>query len=102
MSDNLGVLVTDDKFKDVVMGVTGAALELGYEVSIFLTDHASVLSKDMDFLGLIERGAKLSVCGHSAERYDLKKEDIEGLGIRYATQFENAMIAQDSKRYLVF
>ncbi len=102
MSDMLGILVTNEKFKAAATATATAALELGKKVEIFLTDRGSRLSLDKEFLTLLPRGASISICGHSAQENGIEKDKINSLGVRYATQFENAVIAQESKRYLVF
>lgn len=102
MSDKLGILVTNDEYADAVIGVSRAALDLGKEVSIFLTDDGCVLIKNEKFLQLLKSGAEISACGHSAEQRNIKKEEVERSGIRFTTQFQNAVIVQESKRYVVF
>ncbi|MFQ5560585.1 MAG: hypothetical protein ACE5FU_08385, partial [Nitrospinota bacterium] len=92
----------DVKFKKQAIGIGAAALELGKNVSYFLTDHGTALAKDENLLDLLDKGAEISVCSHSAEREGIKKEDLKNQRVGFATQFENAIIAQDSTRYLVF
>jgi len=101
MSEKLGILLTDVKFKEQAVGIGAAALELGKEVSYFLTDRGTSLVKDKNLLVLLDRGAEISVCGHSAEREGIKKEDSNDPRVGFATQYENAIIAQESARYLV-
>ncbi len=102
MSDKLGILVTNDKYADAVIGIANAAIELGKEVSIFLTDDGCTLVKRENFLQLIKSGAEISACGHSAEQRNITKEEVERAGIKFTTQFQNAVMAQESKRYVVF
>ncbi len=102
MSGRLGILVTNSKYSNDVIGLSRAALDLGKGVSVFLTDEGTALIRDEKFLKLIGEGAQVSACGHSAEQREIGKEEVEGLGIRFTTQFENAIMAQDSERYVVF
>jgi predicted peroxiredoxin len=102
MSEKLGILVTSGKYADAVIRLARAALDLGQEVSIFLTDDGTTLIRNETISQLMREGARISACGHSAEERNIRKDEVESTGIRFATQFENAVMAQESKRYVVF
>ncbi|MFQ6137096.1 MAG: DsrE family protein [Candidatus Hydrothermarchaeales archaeon] len=100
MSERLGILVTSDKHLDAVVGISKAAKASGKSISIFLMDDGCLLAKDPKFVELLKEGVDISICEYNATKKGVRREDAEG--IFFGAQYQNAVMAHDSDRYLVF
>lgn len=92
----LGILVNTDKYRDDIVGIVQAAKEKGHDVSIFMMDDGTLLASDL--CGDIGGDAELTYCDHSAEPRGVK--DVEGATA--GSQFQNAVMAHESDKVVVF
>ncbi|MCI4624567.1 MAG: hypothetical protein L3V56_01245, partial [Candidatus Magnetoovum sp. WYHC-5] len=64
----IGLLVTRDKYKEHIIGLTNAALKKGHKVIIFMMDDGTRHSQDKDVVALKElKDVEMSLCDHSAK-----------------------------------
>ena len=92
---NLGILVTTDRHKDAVLGLTEAAISKGHKVSIFSMDAGNKLLLEDDFMALCgHEGVKMSFCDHSAKMQKISTESIPD-EIICGSQFNNANMMHD-------
>ncbi|MHB0914954.1 MAG: hypothetical protein ACYC5A_06845 [Thermoleophilia bacterium] len=92
----LGILVTTNKHRDAIVGITQAAREKGHDVAIFMMDDGTLLASDL--CGDLGDAAELTYCDHSAEPRGVK--DVEGATA--GSQFQNAVMAHESDKVVTF
>ena len=98
----LGILITTDKHRDDIVGITKAAVAKGHEVTIFNMDDGTKLLGDSAFQSLCStKGVSMSFCDHSAKRAQIATEGIPG-DIVCGSQFDNANMNHDSDKVIVF
>ena len=97
----LGILLTtspENGNTNTVIKLSRAALGQGVEVSIFLmADGIYNINKDY-FLELLEEGAEISVCAHNASKRKVERVD----GINFGSQYDLAIVANESDRFISF
>lgn len=92
---NLGILVTTDRHKDAILGLSEAAIAKGHTVSIFIMDVGNKLLLQDDFRALCGReGITMSYCDHSAKTLEISTEGIPA-EIVCGSQFNNANMMHD-------
>lgn len=97
----LGILLatSPENFnKQIVIGITEAAIKLGVKVKIFLMDDGIYNLYDKNFMRLIELGAEISYCDQNAREREIKIME----NARSGSQFDNAELVKNSDRYLGF
>lgn len=92
----LGILVNTDKHRDDIVGIIKAAREKGHDVSVFMMDDGTLLASDL--CGELGDAAEFTYCDHSAEPRGVK--DVEGATA--GSQFQNAVMAHESDKVVVF
>lgn len=95
----LGILVNTDKHLRHIIGICNAAMARGIAVSIFVMDDGVYLTKNQEFLDLLKKGIEISMCD---QVYHEKGLNGKVEGVLHGTQYENATIAHDCDRFLVF
>jgi sulfur relay (sulfurtransferase) complex TusBCD TusD component (DsrE family) len=96
----------ENQNSEIVIKLANAAITAGHEVEIFFMDDGiyNVVkgnSISPKFKELINRGAFLALCGHTAEVRGVDKEDCLD-EVKYAGQFELAGMVNSSDRFLMF
>ncbi len=97
----LGILLatSPENFnKQIVIGITEAAIKLGVKVKIFLMDDGIYNLHDNNFMRLIELGAEISYCEQNAR--ERKIERVEH--VRSGSQYDHAELVKNCDRYLGF
>lgn len=95
----LGIFVNTDKHLQHILGICSAARAMDVAVSIFLMGDGVFLTKNPEFLGLVKKGVEISLCDHV-----YREKGLEGKveGVLHGSQYENATMAHESDRLLVF
>ncbi len=97
----IGLLVTRDKYKEHIIGLTNAALKKGHKVIIFMMDDGTRHSQDKDVVALKElKDVEMSLCDHSAKLRKIT-EDMIPKGITAGSQYQNAVLNQDADRVIL-
>lgn len=97
---HLGILVTTNKNKEAVVGITKAALSKGHKVTIFNMDDGTKLLGDEFFNSLCKtEGVEMSFCDHSAQGMGISKEGIPA-DIVCGSQFNNASMMHEADRVI--
>ena len=97
----LGILVNTDRHLEHIIGITGAAVSRGHEVSIFTMDDGAKLLDNPDFCALSRlQGVKMSFCRQSAKRSGMGKEGIPG-EIVDGSQYNNAIMHHKADKVIV-
>ncbi|MBF0345787.1 MAG: DsrE family protein [Nitrospirae bacterium] len=97
----IGLLVTRDGFKEDIIGLTKAASGKGHKVIIFMMDDGIRHSQDKDVVALKDlSGVTMSLCDHSAKLRNVT-EDMIPAGIIAGSQYQNAVMNQDSDRVIL-
>ena len=98
---SLGILVSSDQHLDKIIKLCQAAKKKCLRVSIFLTHHGVLLTKDHSFSEL--KGlAEISLCNVGFEGHGLKRP-VPGISeIDYGTQIKHGEMIRECDRYLVF
>jgi predicted peroxiredoxin len=101
MAENLGILVSSDKYLDYVVKLTSAAHKKGKAVHIFFTGKGVLLTQSPQFKKLVGK-AQVKLCDVSYRALGLEG-DVPGLGFKdFATQAKNAEMIKECERYVVF
>jgi predicted peroxiredoxin len=96
----LGILVTTDKNKDHILGLTRAALSKGHNVAIFNMDDGTKLLGDEAFSSLCKtEGVSMSFCDHSAIGLGVSKEGLPG-EIICGSQLNNATMMNEADKVI--
>jgi len=96
----LGILVTTNRNRDAVVGLTKAALAKGHQVSIFNMDEGTKLLGDGAFNTLCKtEGVDMSFCDHSAEGMNVSKEGVPK-EIVCGSQFNNANMMHEADKII--
>lgn len=97
----LGILVNSDKHLEEIKGLTKAAHQKGYEVTIFAMDDGTKLIENSSFAELCElEGVSMSYCDHSAEKIGVNTEGVSN-DIKGGSQLNNAIMNQNSDKVIV-
>lgn len=98
----IGLLITRDKYKDDIVGLTKAAVKKGHQVIIFMMDKGTKHSQDKDVVALKDlAGVTMSLCDHSAKYCNISGDMIPA-GITAGSQYQNAVLNQDADRVILF
>jgi sulfur relay (sulfurtransferase) complex TusBCD TusD component (DsrE family) len=81
-------------------------LNAGHEVEIFIMDDGdyNVVSAHKiapEFAELLDKGAKIGLCAHTAEDRGIKESDCIK-GVNFAGQYELATLVNEADRFLSF
>jgi hypothetical protein len=100
----LGIVVTNDRYRDDVNGLIRAARNRGWEATCFLTDTGVRLLENPEFMAAARSFPKsVSVCEHSVEGQGIATARIEGFdAIVVGGQYQDAELVTRSDRVLVF
>ena len=95
----LGIFINTDKHLEHILGICSAARAMDIAVSIFIMDDGVFLTKNSKFLELVKKGVQISLCDHA-----YREKGLEGKveGVLHGSQYENATIAHECDRFLVF
>lgn len=100
MADKLGVFVSSDEHLDHLIGICQTAHQAGKQVEVFLSNEGVRLSQHPDFAQL-DGICHVRVCNIGFERRGLEKP-VTGVDEKdFGTQMRNAMMIEDSDRYIV-
>jgi sulfur relay (sulfurtransferase) complex TusBCD TusD component (DsrE family) len=97
----LGILLAtspENLNKNIVIGISEAALKMGIKVKIFLMDDGIYNVYDEKFMKLAEQGADISLCSLNAGERKIK----EIKNVTFGSQFDHAEIVKNCDRYLGF
>lgn len=98
----LGILVNTDRHLDHFLGIAGAALDKGHEVTVFVMDGGTALLHGQAFLALAQRdGVSVNLCEHSAGSLGVKTEGLPE-SIVSGSQLNNAMMNREADKVIVF
>lgn len=98
----LGILVTTDKYKDDIVGITEAAVCRGHRVIIFFMDEGCRLITDSRIISLNGRDSvSMSLCDFNRRKMGLLDRDIPE-GIICGSQYDNAVMNRESDKVIVF
>jgi peroxiredoxin family protein len=100
MAQKLGILVASDEHFEHLVGICRAAAAAGKEVEVFLTNEGVRLTGHQDFPALAGL-CRVRLCNIGFERRGLAKP-VPGVADEdFGTQMRNAMLLEESDRYLV-
>ncbi|MBF0540224.1 MAG: DsrE family protein [Nitrospirae bacterium] len=96
----IGLLVTRDTFKAELIGLTKSASAKGHDVIFFMMDDGIRHSQDPEIVALKDlKGVTMSLCDHSAKLRGVT-ENMIPKGITAGSQYQNAVLNQDSDRVI--
>lgn len=99
-----GLVITDDRYRDMALSVLAKAQARGWESRCFLNDRGALLLMDGDFVQADAfKGTQVAVCELSVERYEnegLKLADIDK-HVVIGGQYQDAELVRNSDRVLV-
>lgn len=101
----LGLVITDEAHADLVGELGARALARDWEVRCFMTDTGvRALANDKVRMLINDPHAETAVCEHSIERYGTGGPDLASLEaiLIVGGQYQNAELARESDRVLVF
>jgi predicted peroxiredoxin len=97
----IGLLVTRDGYKDDIIGLVKSALKKGHQVIFFMMDDGARHTQDKDVMALKDlKGVETSLCDHSAKLRNITEEMIPK-GCTAGSQYQNAVLNQDSDRVII-
>jgi predicted peroxiredoxin len=98
----IGMLITTDKYRDDIVGITEAAVGRGHRVIIFFMDEGCRLVADKKIASLKENGGvSMSLCDYNRKKMGLLDKDIPE-GITCGSQYDNAVMNRESDKVIVF
>ncbi|WP_333655215.1 hypothetical protein [Dissulfurispira sp.] len=98
----LGILVTTDKYRDDVVGITEAAVGRGHRVVLFFMDKGCRLITDSRIVSLKDRdGVSMSLCDFNRKKMGISDEEVPE-GIICGSQYDNAVMNRESDKVIVF
>lgn len=98
----LGILVTTDKYRDDVVGITEAAVGRGHRVVLFFMDEGCRLITDSRIISLKDRdGVSMSLCDFNRKKMGISDEEVPE-GIICGSQYDNAVMNRESDKVIVF
>lgn len=98
----LGILVRNDLYLDQLVNLVHAAHDKGLHTQIFFTGKGVLLTQKPDFVKLVGKVARISICDVSFRANQLSG-DVPGVSFKdFATQARNAEMVAECDRYLVF
>ena len=96
MVGKIGVLVNTDRNADDIVGFVKAAVDSGSQVSMFVMDDGTMITKELyDQLCDV---AEIALCDHSAR--EKGAEPVEGVAA--SSQFQNAIMMHEADKVVVF
>lgn len=97
----LGILVNTDRFKELLIGLTKAALSRGHRVMLFFMDDGTRLLEDETVKALHSlSNTDMSFCDHSAHRLGINTEAVPE-AIVSGSQYNNARMMHDADKVIV-
>jgi len=98
----LGILVTTDRHRDDIIGITEAAMRRGHRVIIFFMDKGRWLIKDAKIIELFGSGSvSMSICDLNRRQIGIADTDVSA-GIVCGSQYDNAVMNMESDKMIVF
>ncbi len=98
----LGILVTTDKFKEEIIGITKTAVKKGHRVIIFFMDEGCKLIMDKSIISLKNmHNITMSICDYNRKKMGILDKDIPE-NIRCGSQYDNALMNRESDKVIVF
>jgi hypothetical protein len=98
----IGILVTTDRHRDDIIGITEAAIRRGHRVIIFFMDKGCWLIKDAEITGLCSSGSvSMSICDLNRRQIGIADVDVPA-GIVCGSQYDNAVMNRESDKVIVF
>jgi len=98
----LGIIVTTDRYLEHIVGIANAASKKGHDISIFAMDTGTRLLGETDFTRLcLEENVMMSLCQHSASEQGVNTDGVSK-EIVLGSQFNNAMMASEADRVIIF
>lgn len=98
----LGILVTTDRHRDDIVGITEAAVRRGHRVIIFFMDKGCRLIKDAEIIRLCSYGSvSMSICDLNRRQMGITDTDVPA-GIACGSQYDNAVMNRESDKVIVF
>lgn len=98
----LGILVTTDKYRDDVVGITEAAVGRGHRVIMFFMDEGCQLITDSRIISFKDRdGVSMSLCDFKRKKMGISDEEVPE-GIICGSQYDNAVMNRESDKVIVF
>ncbi len=81
---NLGIIITQSDYADMIIEITKAAVKRGYSISIFMTDDGVKLIKNPEVANLRRlENVGMSLCDFSARARGIDEKDIPHLFDRF-------------------
>jgi predicted peroxiredoxin len=98
----IGMLITTEKYRDDIVGITEAAVGRGHRVVLFFMDEGCRLITDSRIVSLKDRdGVSMSLCDYNRKKMGLLDKDIPE-GIACGSQYDNAVMNMESDKVIVF
>jgi predicted peroxiredoxin len=98
----IGMLITTEKYRDDIVGITEAAVSRGHRVVLFFMDEGCRLITDSRIVSLKDRdGVSMSLCDYNRKKMGLLDKDIPE-GIACGSQYDNAVMNRESDKVIVF
>lgn len=98
----LGILVTTDKYRNDVVGITEAAVGRGHRVVLFFMDEGCRLITDSRIVSLKDRdGVSMSLCDFNRKKMGISDKEVPE-GIICGSQYDNAVMNRESDKVIVF
>lgn len=96
------ILVNSDRHLEHVLGIVQAAANKKHEVMIFTMDAGLNLLASPPFIELAGlANVSMGLCKHSAESLEIETDGLSE-EITVGSQFQNAMMAHEADRTIVF
>lgn len=98
----LGILVTTDKFREEIIGISKTAIRKGHRVIIFFMDEGCNLMMDKSIISLKDiHNITMSICDYNRKKMGILDKDIPK-DIICGSQYDNALMNRESDRVIVF
>lgn len=98
----IGILVTTDKYRDDIIGLTEASIKRGHRVILFFMDEGCHLVKDDKISALTKmRDITISLCDFNRKKIGILDNEISN-EITCGSQYDNAVMNKESDRVIVF
>lgn len=97
-----GILVTTDKYRDDIVGLTEAAVRRGHRVILFFMDKGCCLVTDEKIASLKKmHGVTISLCDFNRKTMGISDSEIPD-GWLCGSQYDNAVMNKEADRVIVF
>jgi hypothetical protein len=93
----LGLLITTRRYKEHIVAILREARKEGHDLRVFMMDEGCLLLREEDFLQALQ-GLDVAVCDLNRRALGIEPPQ----GVRLGSQYDNARMAHECERLLVF